>query len=87
MLEKACYVFQRSQTSIVNEALGDWLSTHQMSKRYQLSSTKEHTVLAEVDSEDFKVVEILLKNGVSLKQLAQKYSADLGVPVQIKEEK
>ncbi len=83
LLQRASYVLQRSQGSIVEEALLEWLKTHCFTKRYQLSVKGGHTILIEIDDDRPNIKEVRPLNGVPVEQIASEYSKKFNVQVKI----
>jgi hypothetical protein len=87
-LERAGVALQRSQSSIMEESLEDWLKQHNFYKHYQLTVRGDYIVLAEIDDNHFNVKAVQQKNGTPIEQIAREYSERLNVPVKvIREEK
>lgn len=85
-LERAAYLLQRSQGAIVDEALENWFRENHFLKRYQLSVSADHLVLAEIEDDQVHIKEVRQRNGVPLEQIRREYAHALNAPVQIVEE-
>lgn len=82
-LQKASFVLNRSQASIVEEFLEKGFETLDLSERLELRQTPGHNILVRVTAKRTDILEVTVKNGVPPKDLAEKYSVTLQAPVTV----
>ena len=86
-LQKAAYILKRSQSQVVEDALGEYFKAHGLQERYVVSVDGEYSVLIRVEGEQLEVVEVKQRNGVTPNALAERYAAQLHAPVTLVIEK
>lgn len=86
-LERAAFILQRSQSSIIDEALEDWFRENNFLKRYQLNVGADHLALLEIDGDEVHMKDVRQRNGVPVEQIVREYSNSLNAPISVVEEK
>jgi hypothetical protein len=81
-LKEASRVLDRSQGSIVEEALTDWFKKHNFNGTYQLNVTKWNAVLIRTGGAP-QIIEVTDRNGVPPQEVADAYKKKLHAPVRL----
>ena len=85
-LHQACSLLKRSQSQVVEEALGEFLKNHGLDARMQLSVVHGNAVLLRVQGPKITVIDSKVMNGVPPKELAERYAVQYRMPVQVQDE-
>lgn len=82
-LQIACSLTNKSQRTIIEEALEEYFRNHNLGERYELTMTAKYTVLSRVGEPRAKIIDVQPRNGLSPEALVQQYREKLRAPVSL----
>ena len=81
-LQNASRILDESKCEIVEQALHDWFTTHNLIEGYQVNLTENSVVLLETGDQP-RILEITERNGIPPQEVAQQYKEKLQAPVRL----
>lgn len=74
LVDRAAYVFQKTRSQVVEDAIREYAQNHHISERYQLNIKNGMLVLLKLEEGNAEIVEMEALNGVAPEVIADRYS-------------
>lgn len=75
LADKAAFIFHKTKTQVIEEAIQEYAKAHHIAERYQLNIKDGMLVLIKIDGDAATIVEMEVLNGVAPEVIAQRYSS------------
>lgn len=82
-LQNAARVLVKSESDLVEDAILEYLRTHNLDTHFVLTSCQGHLILLKVEGGKPTPVEVVPHNGVPLTKILQELSAKVNAPVEL----